>query len=231
MVYNNYCDNIFSNKSLPGREQKDLFIKLRNGESDCRSELICKNARLVYFIVYKKYLYSGYEIDDLISIGTLGLIKAVDTYDVNKNVMFSSYALRCIENEILMTFRKCSKEDLNLSLDNTYSDKDGSEYSLLDTLSDESIDVEDDYNEKETILELRKIIEELPSRDKLIVSLYFGFIDDKRYTQKEIAEIIDVSQVQVARLLKKNLEKLRVRIIRECSFEKSSSSFMVNVRK
>ena len=91
--------------------------------------------------------------------------------------------------------------------------------------------MEDDYNEKETILELRKIIEELPSRDKLIVSLYFGFIDDKRYTQKEIAEIIDVSQVQVARLLKKNLEKLRVRIIRECFFDKRSSSYMVNIRK
>ena len=231
MIYNNYCDNNFSKKSLSSREQKDLFVKLRNGESDYRSELICKNVRLVYFIVYKKYLYSGYEFDDLISIGMLGLIKAVDTYDVDKNVMFSSYALKCIENEILMTFRKSIKEDLNFSLDNTYSDKDGSKYSLLDTLSDKSIDVEEEYNEKETILEIRKIIEELPPRDKLIVSLYFGFIDDKRYTQKEIAEIINISQAQIARLLKKNLEKLRVRIIRECYFEKNSSSYIVNIRK
>ena len=189
-------------------EEQSLSEKLAEGDDSAREKLIVHNLRLVVYIA-KKFENSGVNIDDLISIGTIGLIKAVNTFSPEKNIKLATYASRCIENEILMYLRKISSQKMVVSLDEPLNvDWDGNELMLADVLGSEgdeiSREVEDD-DEKRILL---KVIEDLPQREKKIIEMRFGIGDKEELTQKEVADIMGISQSYISRLEKRIIKKL-----------------------
>lgn len=176
---------------------------------DARNKLVEHNLRLVAHII-KKYYSSRNDQDDLVSIGTIGLIKAINTFDIKKNIKLSSYASRCIENEILMYFRNLKKTSQDISLNEAIDmDKDGNPLSLFDVLSTED-NILDDINQK---LNLKKIYEyidsELDSREKQVIILRYGLNGKDPITQREVADILGVSRSYISRIETKALKNLR----------------------
>lgn len=195
-------------KPLSAAEEKDLIIKMENGEKEARDKLIEHNLRLVAHIV-KKYYNEKVDQDDLISVGTIGLIKGVSTYKSTKGIKLVTYAARCIENEILMHFRSLKKVSQDISINEPLdTDKDGNDLSLIDVIADES-DLPDEIDLRIKIQHLKKYMDEvLDTREKIIIGLRFGLIGGKENTQKEVAEKLKISRSYVSRLEKKALIKL-----------------------
>lgn len=197
---------------LTKEEEAEVFQRLLQDDISARKKLITHNLRLVVYIA-KKFESTGIGIEDLVSIGTIGLIKAVNTFCPTKNIKLATYASRCIENEILMFLRKSSQYRNDLSIDEPLNvDYDGNELLLSDVLGTED-DVVNKGIECETEREiLREAVSELCDREREIMEMRFGLIDGKEKTQKEVAEIIGISQSYISRLEKKIIKKLKVKL-------------------
>lgn len=190
-------------------EENELLSKLANGDESVRKELVERNLRLVVYIA-KKFENTNSGIEDLISIGTIGLMKAINTFDVDKNIKLATYASRCIENEILMHLRKTSKLKNEVSIDEPLNtDGDGNELLLSDVLGndEDSVfkDIEDEVDRKLIIDSINK----LNKREKKIMELRFGFITGNEQTQKEVADLLGISQSYISRLEKKIIVRMR----------------------
>lgn len=204
-------------KPLSEKQEREYLEKYASGDLEARNKLVEHNLRLVAHII-KKYYGTQSEQDDLVSIGTIGLIKAINTYDMNKNIRLSSYASRCIENEILMHFRNTKKSSQDISLNETIdTDKDGNPLTLLDIMSvDDNIIDELDF--KLNSKKLGQFInEELNNREKTIIMLRYGLDGQEPMTQKVIAKRLNISRSYVSRIETKALKLLRKR------FENSSN--------
>ena len=197
---------------LTRQEEEEVFVRLAEHDPDARKCLIEHNLRLVVYIA-KKFESTGIGIEDLVSIGTIGLIKAVNTFCPTKNIKLATYASRCIENEILMFLRKSSQYRNELSIDEPLNiDYDGNELLLSDVLgTDEDVVNKGIETEAEREI-LRNAVSELGAREREIMEMRFGLIDGKEKTQKEVADLIGISQSYISRLEKKIIKKLRVKI-------------------
>ncbi len=189
-------------------EEQSLSEKLEEGDNWAREKLIVHNLRLVVYIA-KKFENSGVSLDDLISIGTIGLIKAVNTFSPEKNIKLATYASRCIENEILMYLRKIASQKMVVSLDEPLNvDWDGNELMLADVLGSEGDEISREIEEDDEKRILLKIIDDLPKREKTIIEMRFGLGEKEELTQKEVADIMGISQSYISRLEKKIIKKL-----------------------
>ena len=194
---------------LSAEREAELLEKSRNGDDDARNELIEHNLRLVAHIV-KKYYNTGADQDDMISIGTIGLIKAVSTFNTDKGIHLATYASRCIENEILMFFRNQKKtaQDVFIS-DPIDTDKDGNTLTLIDVIADKR-DIADEIDTKIKVEKLRVILPVcLTERERLIIEMRYGLCGREELTQREIAKKLNISRSYVSRIEKSALEKLR----------------------
>ena len=194
---------------LSAAKETELLEKSQNGDIDARNKLIEHNLRLVAHIV-KKYYTSGTEQDDLISIGTIGLIKAVSTFKSDKNIRLATYAARCIENEILMFFRSCKKtsQDVFIS-DPIDTDKDGNALTLIDIIADKR-DIVEEIDTKLKLQKLKSILNTtLDKRELQIIEMRYGIGGKEELTQREIAKKLKISRSYVSRIEKSALEKLR----------------------
>lgn len=193
-------------------EEQLLSEKLSSGDETAREKLIVHNLRLVVYIA-KKFESSGVSLDDLISIGTIGLIKAVNTFSPEKNIKLATYASRCIENEILMYLRKISSQKMVVSLDEPLNvDWDGNELMLADVLGSEGDEISREIEEDDEKRILLQVIDDLPKREKEIIEMRFGIGDKEELTQKEVADIMGISQSYISRLEKRIIKKLGNRL-------------------
>lgn len=202
---------------LKGQQEQAALIELEQGSEDAKQLLIERNLRLVVFIA-RRFENTGVNIEDLISIGTIGLIKGVNTYRRDRNIKLATYASRCVENEILMYIRKTANQKNEVSLDEPINmDYDGNELLLSDILgTDEDMilrSMEDDVD----LFLLRQAVRELPERERQIVYMRFGLEGEKELTQKEVAEKLQISQSYISRLEKRIMLKLRKEILRQTS--------------
>ncbi len=198
-------------KPLSEKKEREYLSRMSEGDEQARQILIEHNLRLVAHIV-KKYHVSDDERDDLVSIGTIGLIKAVNTFKPDKNIRLSSYASRCIENEILMHFRSAKKSAQDVSLSETIdTDKDGNQLTLLDILAVED-DILDNLDRKLNTQKLGQYIkDELTEREQRVIVMRYGLDGSKPVTQKDIAKLMNISRSYVSRIETKALKKLRKR--------------------
>jgi RNA polymerase sporulation-specific sigma factor len=194
---------------LSKEDELSYLIKAKKGDVEARNILIEHNLRLVVFIA-KKYDTSGYDLEDLVSIGSIGLIKGINTYKIDKNIKLATYASRCIANEILMFIRKNKKRKNEISFDSALSyDIEGNELHLEDVLGTEDDLVPNEYEKKVDKELLEKEINVLDSRDKEIMTLRYGLGNTKEYTQKEVAELLGISQSYISRIEKKVIRRLK----------------------
>ena len=185
---------------------KKLFIKEEHDEA--REKLIVHNLRLVAHIA-NKYESKDENVEDLISIGTIGLIKAIDTFSPEKDVKIATYAAKCIENEILMVLRSNKKLSKNVSLlDSIGSDKDGSDITLLDVIPSSERLVEEEYEHNLDLTKLKSYLHVLDERETMIINLRYGLNGNKELTQKEISKLYKISRSYVSRIEKRALVKL-----------------------
>ena len=193
-------------------EENKLMEKLAGGDDTVREKLIVHNLRLVVYIA-KKFESSGVGIEDLTSIGTIGLIKAVNTFRPDKNIKLATYASRCIENEILMYLRKSSQLRNEVSIDEPLNvDWDGNELLLSDILGSEPDTVNRDIEFEDEKNLLIRTINSMDERERTIMSMRFGLDGGKEHTQKEVADILGISQSYISRLEKRIIERLRKEI-------------------
>lgn len=202
---------------LKGQAEQDALEALEQGSEDAKRNLIEHNLRLVVFIA-RRFENTGVNLEDLISIGTIGLIKAIGTYRRDKNIKLATYASRCIENEILMHIRKISNQRTEISLDEPINmDYDGNELLLSDILgTDENVvsgHLEDDVD----LCLLRQALRDLPDREREIVLMRYGLEGRKELTQKEVAQKMGISQSYISRLEKRIMLRLRREILRQTS--------------
>ena len=197
---------------LSAAKEQEYFLRAEDGDKEARRELILHNLRLVSHIV-RKYYASSKNQEDLISIGTIGLIKAVDTFKVAAGAKFATYAARCIQNEILMHFRSQKKLSCEVSLNDTIDvDRDGNPLTYIDVISsDESLalDIERKLSSAKA---MQLVVNALTPRERKIITLRYGLSGHKPLTQREIAALLKISRSYVSRLEKSALEKLRDRI-------------------
>lgn len=205
------CGNGKFPKPLSEEKEKEYLLKSKNGDIKARNILVEHNLRLVAHII-KKYYAVNVDQDDLVSIGTIGLIKAINTFDIDKNIKLSSYASRCIENEILMHFRNLKKSSQNVSLEDAVDiDKDGNTLKLMDLLSIDD-DFADNLDKKLNLQKINKYLTEtLTKRELQIINLRYGLNGSKPLTQREVSSIMNISRSYVSRIEKKALEKLKER--------------------
>ncbi len=198
-------------KPLTKSQEKEYLEKAANGDINARNVLVEHNLRLVAHII-KKYYQNSSGQDDLVSIGTIGLIKAINTYDIDKNIKLSSYASRCIENEILMHFRNLRKSAQDVSLNDTIdTDKDGNPLTLMDILADDS-NIDDDIDTKLNLQVLQRYIDTtLTDREREIIIYRYGLLGVDPLPQRELAKRLNISRSYISRIEKKALGKLRNR--------------------
>lgn len=201
-----------SNEVLPpplsSEEEHELLVRLQAGDLLVRTPLIERNLRLVVYIA-RKFENTGISIEDLVSIGTIGLIKAVNTFDPSKNIKLATYASRCIENEILMYLRRTSKLKAEVSFDEPLNvDWDGNELVLADVVGSESDVLRHLEKEVDKAL-LTAALQQLTGREKKIMELRFGLNNEQEKTQREVADLLGISQSYISRLEKKILKKLK----------------------
>ncbi|WP_125154647.1 RNA polymerase sporulation sigma factor SigK [Clostridium rectalis] len=218
-LVNLFSENFFltayvtGNNSFPQpldeKEEEYYLKKLKEGDILAKSVLVERNLRLVAHIV-KKYSYPGKDVDDLISIGTVGLIKAIDSFNTNKGTRLATYAAKCIENEILMLIRNNKKTKGEVYLQDPIGvDKEGNEISLMDVLSSEEDSIIEIVENKIQIKKLYgKIGTCLLEREKSVIEMRYGLVDGKPKTQREIATILGISRSYVSRIEKRALKKL-----------------------
>lgn len=199
---------------LTKEEELSLVLKAKNNDIDARNKLIEHNLRLVVFLA-KKYESTGYDLEDLVSIGSIGLIKGIETYKPDKNIKLATYASRCIANEILMYIRKNKKRKTEISLEDALNyDADGNELHLEDILGTNENIIFDEFSFKIDKELLSKELTRLNEREKLIMTLRYGLNETEEYTQKEVAEMLGISQSYISRIEKKVIKKLKV--LMEC---------------
>lgn len=202
-----YSNNIFPDPLTKEEEEKYLELA-RNGDEEARSKLIEHNLRLVAHIV-KKYDHKNDDVDDLISIGTIGLIKGVDSYSYKHGTRLTTYAAKCIENEILMYYRSDKKHSKNISINESVGfDNDGNEITFLDILKTPKPDFALDIHNKDNIHLLKEYFNVLTSREKEIIIKRYGLNDTDELTQKDIAEQLGISRSYVSRIEKRALTKI-----------------------
>lgn len=196
-------------KPLDEKEEEYYLNKLKDGDVLAKGVLVERNLRLVAHIV-KKYAYPGKDMDDLISIGTVGLIKAIDSFDTRKGTRLATYAAKCIENEILMLIRNNKKSKGEVYLQDPIGvDKEGNEISLMDILSSEEDSIIEIVENKIQVKKLYgKISSVLQERERAVIEMRYGLIDGKPKTQREIAVILKISRSYVSRIEKRALKKL-----------------------
>ena len=204
---------INSSDSLPPpltkEEENELYEGISKGNEKCKNKLIVHNLRLVVYIA-KKFENSNVPIDDLISIGTIGLIKAVNTFSPERCIKLATYASRCIENEILMHLRKTSNTKNEVSIEEPLNtDWDGNELLLCDILGSEPDIVNKDIESELEKKLLLQAVDKLNSREKLIMEMRFGLNNKKEFTQKQVADQLGISQSYISRLEKKIIKRLR----------------------
>jgi len=194
---------------LTKEEEMECLIKCKQGDIEARNKLVEHNLRLVVFLA-KKYTSTGYDIEDLVSIGSLGLIKGIMTYKIDKNIKLATYASRCITNEILMYIRKNKNRKGEISLEDALNyDAEGNELHLEDIMGTEPETVHSELEKKFDKLELEKELEHLPDREKEIMTLRYGLKNTEEYTQKEVADMLGISQSYISRIEKKVIRKLK----------------------
>lgn len=194
---------------LSREEENALIAKLKAGDTNARNALIERNLRLVVFIA-RRFDNTGVNIDDLVSIGAMGLVKAVNTFNSEKNIKLATYAARCIENEILMYLRRACKYKLEVSLDEPLNvDWDGNELLLSDVLGTDGDLVSKDLEEQSDKELLKKALLRLKPRERQIIELRYGLDGKKELTQKEVADMLGISQSYISRLEKRILGFLR----------------------
>ncbi len=202
---------------LSPAEEQQLLSRCREGEEAAKQCLIERNLRLVVYIA-RRFENTGIYIEDLISIGTIGLIKAVSTFRADKNIKLATYASRCIENEILMHIRKISGQKTEVSLDEPINtDWDGNELLLSDILGTDADIIMRPMEEDVELELLRAALQRLPERDRQIICLRFGLGGRKELTQKEVADLMGISQSYISRLEKRIMQRLRRDILRQVS--------------
>lgn len=190
-------------------EERKVFAELAAGHPGARDLLITHNLRLVVYIA-KKFESTSAGVEDMISIGTIGLIKAVNTFEPEKNIKLATYASRCIENEILMYLRKGSNRRQDASIDEPLNtDSDGNELLLVDVLVSEDAQVGEALERSAERAALRRAVEHLAPRERQIMELRFGLSGGAEHTQKEVADIIGISQSYISRLEKRIIKRLR----------------------
>lgn len=190
-------------------EEEAYLQKISQGDLSAREPLITHNLRLVVYIA-KKFENTGICIEDLVSIGTIGLIKAVNTFCPEKNIKLATYASRCIENEILMYLRKTANHKAEISIDEPLNiDHDGNELLLSDVLAGdaESINYDLEYEDEKNLL--HSVVNKLNEREKLIIDMRFGIDGHEEHTQKEVADILGISQSYISRLEKRIIQRLK----------------------
>ncbi len=210
LIFVSYITNTTTFPEPLSPEEEDKYLKLyKSGNEDARNILIERNLRLVAHIV-KKFSNTGEEIDDLISIGTIGLIKAITTFDPNKGTRLATYAARCIENEILMNLRSNKKTKIEVSLHNPIGiDKEGNEISLMDILGTDSDAITDEIALKFKKKRLYdKISTTLKGRERKVIELRYGLLNGSGKTQREIANLLGISRSYVSRIEKRAIRKL-----------------------
>lgn len=197
-------------KPLTTQEEHEMLRGMKTGDSSCRKCLIEHNLRLVAHIV-KKYSNGNYETDDLISIGTIGLIKAIDTFDEEKGIHLATYASKCIENELLMLMRSGKRQSREVYLyDPIGADKEGNTIRLLDVCIAEEVDIVEQIETEKNCKKLLEYIEQvLNEREREIIILRYGLFGHNEVTQREIAEKMNISRSYVSRIEKKALKKLK----------------------
>ena len=200
---------------LPRDEEAIALAALEAGDAEAKKTLIEHNLRLVVYIA-RRFDNTGIGLEDLISIGTIGLIKAIGTFKCSKNIKLATYASRCIENEILMFLRKCGAQRSEISFDEPLNtDWDGNELLLSDILGTEEDEVirplEDDADRSM----LMNAISTLGEREQRIILMRFGFVDGNEYTQKEVADIMGISQSYISRLEKRIISRLKREMVRQ----------------
>ena len=209
----NYLYYMNGSETLPNaystEEEFEKIKELLSGKKGVKGELIEHNLRLVVYIA-RKFDNTGVDLDDLISVGTIGLIKAVNTFNSDKNIKLATYASRCIENEILMHLRKISKLKGEISLDEPLNvDYEGNKLLLSDILGTDPEIVHKNSEEGEERKILKKALSKLSLREKQIMNMRFGLDGEEEFTQKEVADILGISQSYISRLEKKIVERLK----------------------
>ena len=212
IYYINGPDNLPA--PLSKEQEAAVFLRLEEGDPQAKDTLITHNLRLVVYIA-RKFESTGVGIEDLISIGTIGLIKAVNTFCPTRNIKLATYASRCIENEILMHLRKIQNQKTEVSIDEPLNvDWDGNELLLSDILGTDGDTVNRELEQEVERSALRALVSGLGQRDQLIMRLRFGLDDGEERTQKEVADIIGISQSYISRLEKKIIRQLRTEMER-----------------
>ena len=209
---NYLCGNEALPQPLTAEEEAECFAKMHAGDNFARDKLVEHNLRLVVFLA-KKFESTNLDMEDLISVGTIGLIKAINSFKAEKQIKLATYASRCIENEILMYLRKLSKVKQEVSLDEPLNvDGEGNELLLADVLG---TDADAIYNDVESQVE-RKLLSDglakLTSREKQIIEMRFGLDGGEERTQKEVADLLGISQSYISRLEKKIISRLKKEI-------------------
>ena len=202
-----YSNNIFP-EQLPKEVEEEYIKRAKMGDKEARNKLIEHNLRLVAHIV-KKFESTGHDVDDLIGIGTVGLIKGIDTYSEDKKVKLATYAAKCAENEILMYFRSDKKNSKNISLYEEISyDKEGNKITILDILKTNDTDYIDEIYKNDNIKLLNKYLNVLTSRERQIIESRYGLNGKEEETQKDIAKRLNISRSYVSRLEKRATTKI-----------------------
>ena len=198
---------------LKGKEEEDALTRLKNGDEQARDLLIEHNLRLVVYVAKKYDSLQNGSIEDLISIGAIGLVKAVNTFKMDKNIKLATYASRCIENEILMFLRKNNKLRQEISLDEPLNvDYDGNELLLSDIIGTDKDIVQDEIEHNDQKEKFYKALHHLNKREQQILMMRYGLIGHEELTQKDVADILGISQSYISRLEKKIIKKLRMKL-------------------
>lgn len=212
-----YSNEVFP-EPLSNEEEAFCIKRMKEGDREARNKLIEHNLRLVAHIV-KKFDMGGNDVDDLIGIGTVGLIKGIDTYSLDKKVKLTTYAAKCAENEILMYFRSNKKNAKNISIyDGISYDKEGNEITILDVLRTKDPDYLEDIYLKDNILLLKKYLNVLSRRERKIIDLRYGLKGEQEKTQKEIARQLGISRSYVSRIEKRAITKILREFIRNKNY-------------
>ncbi len=207
LFHGSYSINVFP-EPLSKDEEEKYLLEMSNGNKEARAKLIEHNLRLVAHIV-KKFEKFDNNTDDLISIGTIGLIKGIDSFKIDKNNRLTTYAARCIENEILMYFRSNKKNNNNVSLNDSIGyDKEGNEINLIDVIKDDEVDFLELLHNQDNIKYVNQVLGILTDREREIIIKRYGLLDNDELTQKEIAKELKISRSYVSRIEKRAITKL-----------------------
>lgn len=209
----NYIYYVNGSETLPAplskKSEEEILTAIENGDESGREKLIVHNLRLVVYIA-RKFENTGIGIEDLVSIGTVGLIKAVNTFRPSKKIKLATYASRCIENEILMYLRKTSNRKNEVSIDEPLNvDWDGNELLLSDVLGSDSDTVGRDLEAQDEKQRLLEVVSKLDERERQIMTMRFGLFGSREYTQKQVADMLGISQSYISRLEKRIIERLK----------------------